>query len=100
MNRFRPNLVVSGWPAHAEDDVRRMTAGTVEIGYAKRCIRCPIPTIDQEKGRWDGPEPSRTLARYRTEPEGGVSFGVKAAVLRSGTIAVGDDIAILEKAAA
>jgi uncharacterized protein len=99
MNRFRPNIVVSGWPEpHTEDKVLRMTAGAVEIGYSARGIRCAVPTVDQLTGAKSGPEPTRTLATYRREPAygGGVSFGVKAAVLAGGTIRVGDEIAVRE----
>ncbi|MER7244251.1 MOSC N-terminal beta barrel domain-containing protein [Kribbella sp. NPDC000426] len=97
MNRFRPNLVVSGWSEpHTEDKVLRMTAGAVEIGYSARGIRCAVPTVDQATGAKSGPEPTRTLATYRREPAygGGVSFGVKAAVLAGGTIRVGDEITV------
>jgi uncharacterized protein YcbX len=99
MNRFRPNLVVSGWPEpHTEDKVLRMTAGPVEIGYSARSIRCAVPTVDQATGDKRGPEPTRTLASYRREPAygGGVSFGMKAAVLAEGTIRVGDEILVRE----
>jgi uncharacterized protein YcbX len=96
MNRFRPNIVVSGWPdPFTEDRVRLLTAGTVELGYATRAVRCQVPTIDQETGRRAGPEPVRTLADFRRERElGGVSFGMKAAVLTPGDIAVGDEITV------
>jgi len=97
MNRFRPNLVVSGWSEpHTEDRVLRMSAGAVEIGYSARSIRCAVPTVDQATGRKTGPEPTRTLASYRREPAygGGVSFGMKAAVLTGGTVAVGDEILV------
>jgi uncharacterized protein YcbX len=97
MNRFRPNIVVTGWPEpHTEDRVRRMSAGTVEIGYGKRDVRCVVVTVDQLAGRRAGPEPLRTLATYRREPEGGVSFAMKAAVLRPGTITVGDEVTVHE----
>ncbi|MFI5729682.1 MOSC domain-containing protein [Kribbella sp. NPDC051587] len=99
MNRFRPNVVVSGWPEpHTEDRVLRMSIGAVEIGYSARGIRCAVPTVEQETGRKTGPEPTRTLASYRREPAygGGVSFGMKGAVLTGGTIAVGDEILVQE----
>ncbi|MET9268901.1 MOSC N-terminal beta barrel domain-containing protein [Kribbella sp. NPDC003557] len=99
MNRFRPNLVVSGWDEpHTEDKVLRMAAGEVEIGYSARGIRCAVPTVDQATGAKSGPEPTRTLATYRREPAygGGVSFGVKAAVLAPGNIRVGDEIVVHE----
>ncbi|HUQ58979.1 MOSC domain-containing protein [Lentzea sp.] len=97
MNRFRPNVVVSGWPEpHTEDQVRRAVIGDVELGYAKDCVRCAVPMVDQETGQRDGPEPTRTLATYRRDPDGGVTFGMKAAVVSGGTIAVGDKIDVLE----
>ncbi|MGW4207889.1 MOSC domain-containing protein [Lentzea sp. NPDC004789] len=100
MNRFRPNIVVSGWPEpHTEDRVRRAVIGDVELGYAKDCVRCAVPMVDQESGLKDGPEPTRTLAGYRRDPDGGVTFGMKAAVVGTGTIAVGDKIDVLEWAA-
>ena len=97
MNRFRPNLVIAGWDeAHTEDRVLRASAGELEFGYACRSIRCAVPTVDQATGQKAGPEPTRTLATYRRQPDygGGVSFGMKAAVLKPGTIRVGDEILV------
>lgn len=97
MNRFRPNIVVTGWPEpHTEDQVRRASIGTVEIGYGKKDIRCVVTLVDQLRGERAGHEPLRTLADYRREPEGGVSFGMKAAVLRPGTLFVGDEVDVTE----
>lgn len=101
MNRFRPNVIVSGWPEpHTEDRVRRAVVGDVELGYAKDCVRCAVPMVDQETGVKAGPEPIRSLATYRRDADGGVTFGMKAQVVRTGTIAVGDRIDVLEWAAA
>lgn len=97
MNRFRPSIVITGWPEpHTEDRVRRMTIGTVEIGYGKRDIRCVVTLVDQLLGERAGKEPLRTLADYRREPDGGVSFGMKAAVLHPGTLFVGDEVHVTE----
>ena len=99
INRFRPNIVVAGWSEpHTEDKVLRMSAGSVGIGYSARSIRCAVPTVDQATGEKCGPEPTRTLASYRRQPDygGGVSFGMKAAVLAEGTISVGDEIVVHE----
>ncbi|QNE20772.1 MOSC domain-containing protein [Kribbella qitaiheensis] len=97
MNRFRPNIVIAGWDEpHTEDRVLRASAGELEFGYAARSIRCAVPTVDQATGRKTGPEPTRTLATYRRQPDygGGVSFGMKASVLAAGTIHVGDEILV------
>jgi MOSC domain-containing protein len=100
MNRFRPNIVVTGWPEpHTEDRVRRVRIGAVELAFAARAIRCAVPTVDQASGRKAGPEPTRTLASYRREPGygGGVSFGAKFAVVARGRVAVGDPVEVLER---
>ncbi|GLZ37610.1 MOSC N-terminal beta barrel domain-containing protein [Actinokineospora sp. NBRC 105648] len=96
MDRFRPNIVVSGWPdPHIEDTVLKLTVGTVELGYSVRAIRCAVPTVDQTTGAKRGPEPTRTLATYRRDPDyPGVSFGAKFAVLTPGTLSVGDEIQV------
>lgn len=96
MSRFRPNIVVTGWAEpHTEDRVRRMSIGTAEIGYGERNIRCVVTTVDQLVGERAGPEPLRTLASYRRE-EDGVSFGLKAAVLRTGQLTLGDEVTVDE----
>ncbi|PDP85504.1 MOSC domain-containing protein [Glycomyces fuscus] len=96
MNRFRPNVVVSGWAdPHTEDRVRALRLGTAELGYAKVCIRCVATMVDQSRGAKAGPEPLRTLADYRRADEGGVAFGAKFAVTRPGTLAVGDEVEVL-----
>lgn len=99
MNRFRPNVVVSGWPEpHTEDRFWLMTVGSVELGYSTKAIRCTVPMVAQDTGVRSGPEPTRTLADYRRERAmgGGVSFGAKAAVLAEGEIAVGDEVVVRE----
>ena len=97
MNRFRPNIVVGGWSEpHTEDKVLEATIGSVRIGYSARSIRCAVPRVDQRTGERMGPEPTKTLSTYRRQPDydGGVSFGMKAAVLTPGRIAVGNEICI------
>lgn len=96
MERFRPNVVITGWSQpHTEDRVGRMTVGGVEVGFGELAIRCAVTLVDQPTGVRVGPEPLRTLADYRREPDG-VSFGLKAAVLEPGEIAVGDTVTVTE----
>jgi uncharacterized protein YcbX len=96
MDRFRPNVIVSGWPEpHTEDRVHQLSAGGVRLGHASRCKRCAVPTVDQHTGERTGPEPTRTLADYRRDSDrGGVTFAANAAVLTPGTITVGDPITV------
>lgn len=95
MDRFRPNIVIGGWlEPHTEDRVDRMAVSEAEIGFTKRCKRCTVPLVDQETGSKAGPEPIRTLADYRRDPEGGVTFGANFAVLRPGQLRVGDAVMV------
>ncbi|WP_406271011.1 MOSC N-terminal beta barrel domain-containing protein [Streptomyces sp. NBC_00191] len=97
MTRFRPNIVVDGWDdPHTEDRARRITVGSAELGYAKLAIRCAVTLVDQSSGAKAGPEPLRTLAGYRRAAEGGVAFGSKFSVVRTGELALGDDLVVGE----
>ncbi|MEV0702003.1 MOSC N-terminal beta barrel domain-containing protein [Saccharopolyspora sp. NPDC050389] len=94
MNRFRPNIVISGWEEpHVEDLARTISIGEAVLGYAKLAIRCAVTTIDQADGRRAGPEPLRTLAQYRRADDG-IAFGTKFAVLQPGRLSVGDKVVV------
>ena len=95
MDRFRPNVVVSGWrEPHTEDRVRTLGIGTAELGYAKVCVRCVVTTVDQATGDKRGPQPLRALAGYRRVDSGGVAFGAKFAVTDPGSVSVGDPVEV------
>ncbi len=95
MDRFRPNIVVDGWDEpHVEDLARRIVVGDVELGYAKLATRCAVTTVDQLIGTKAGPEPLRTLAAYRRAAAGGVVFGAKFSVLRTGQVSIGDELGV------
>ncbi len=65
MDRFRPNFVVAGSPAYAEDGWGRVRIGGVSFRAAKPCDRCGMTAIDQQTAE-RGTEPFHTLAGYRT----------------------------------
>lgn len=95
MERFRPNVVISGWDEpHVEDRLRLLRTGDAALGYAKLAIRCMVTMVDQTSGVKSGPEPIRTLAGYRRAAEGGVAFGGKFAVVETGKLAVGDEVTV------
>ena len=76
MNRFRPNIVVSGLPPFGEDRLHELTAGALRIRRVKGCTRCIVTTTEQSTGTRDGNEPLRTLAKFRFDSElKGVVFG-------------------------
>ncbi len=98
MNRFRPNVVVRGASAYAEDTWRSFTIGGLPFEGVKTCARCVVTTTDQITAQ-RGKEPLATLATYR-DSERGVLFGQNviqtppdgAPSWEWGTIRVGDDI--------
>lgn len=92
MNRFRPNIVVSGCDAFAEDDWREIRIGGIIFNIVKPCARCAIPTIDQDTAI-AGPEPLRTLAAYRTFGQK-VLFGQYLVAANTGALRMGDEVEI------
>jgi len=95
MLRFRPNLVVAGTAAHAEDGWKRIRVGAVEFDVLKPCTRCVFTTVDFERGIFDpSGEPLRTLIGYRRSADG-VSFGQNLIPRGRGTIRAGDAVEVL-----
>jgi uncharacterized protein len=94
--RFRPNLLIEGVPAHAEDGWRRVRIGPVEFDVVKPCVRCVFTTVDPDSGERDAAgEPLKTLASYRRGPKG-VTFGQNLIARGSGTITVGDEALVVD----
>jgi uncharacterized protein len=80
MNRFRPNVVLSGIDAYDEDHIDEIRAAGLAFKLVKRCTRCQITTTDQSTAAV-GTEPLSTLGGYRMNAElGGVTFGMNAIV--------------------
>jgi len=93
MNRFRPNLVVSGCPAYAEDTWRHLSIGGLAFEVVKPCSRCPITTTDQATGKRMGKEPLATLAGYHRF-ENQAAFAQNAVARSFGTLALGAEVAV------
>ncbi|MGC0343084.1 MOSC domain-containing protein [Streptomyces sp. SLBN-8D4] len=94
MNRFRPNVVVGGTDAWAEDDWSLLAIGDVTFRVAKMCGRCVVTTTDQDRAV-RGKEPLHSLARHRRFGSNLV-FGQNLVPRSRGTIRVGDPVTILE----
>jgi hypothetical protein len=92
MARFRPNVVIEGVDAYAEDAMTQFRFGGVVLRGVKRCDRCAIPTTDQVTGvRNARQEPIRTLKTYRYDRAlKGVVFGQNCVVERG----VGERLAL------
>jgi uncharacterized protein YcbX len=93
MNRFRPNIVVNGCDAFAEDGWNRIRVGDVELAVAKPCARCEVTTIDKETLEMSK-EPLKTLGKYRKQKLGAI-FGQNVIPLTAGTIRLGMTVEIL-----
>ena len=94
MNRFRPNVVISGVDAYDEDHLQSLATADVELRLVKACTRCTVTTTDQDTARV-GAEPLRTLQSYRLHPQlGGPAFGQNAIVTRGAghVLRVGDTL--------
>lgn len=104
MDRFRPNIVLDGLDAFAEDRVHTvLIGGYLKMQFVKPCSRCIMTTIDQQSGLGSSQEPVATLSRLRRgKGDGlqGIFFGQNALVRDTGTIRVGDTVTILATAPA
>ncbi|SEI23303.1 MOSC domain-containing protein [Pseudomonas asplenii] len=96
MLRFRPNLVIEGSAAFAEDQWKRIRIGEVEFRLVKPCSRCILTTIDPQSGqRSDDREPLTTLKTYRQQG-GDVLFGQNLVNDGVGRLEVGMPVTVLE----
>ena len=94
MNRFRPNIVVRGTDSHEEDRWKIIRIGELEFRGGGDCGRCIVTTTDQATGE-RGPEPLKTLGKYRRDNHGAINFGQYLMHRGRGTIRVGDAVEIV-----
>ncbi|WNL38036.1 MOSC N-terminal beta barrel domain-containing protein [Halomonas sp. PAMB 3232] len=94
MARFRPNIVLDGFEAWAENGWQALDIdGAARLTFRKPCKRCTIITVDQRLGVIPtAAEPLATLVKLKTQPalKGGY-FGQNATLDQRGetTIRVG-----------
>ncbi len=67
INRFRPNLVVTGTQAFAEDNWQALSINGTELLAVKKCSRCIVPSINQQTGQKDQVKMLAVLNSYRKE---------------------------------
>lgn len=84
MNRFRPNIVVTGSAAFAEDNWKSFSIGTAQFFGSRPSYRCIVTTTNQETGE-RGVEPLRTLSKYRKK-DNQIFFGQNVLVMKEGAI--------------
>lgn len=95
MERFRPNLVVSGSEPYAEDSWYQFRVDNLSFYGVKPCARCVLTTIDPQTGQ-KGKEPLKTLATYRQFGHK-ILFGQNVLATGQGMLRVGQSIEIIEQ---
>jgi uncharacterized protein YcbX len=93
MNRFRPNIVVRGCDAFAEDAWNQIRIGDVKIAIVKPCARCEVTTIDKETLE-RSKEPLKTLGKYRKQKLGAI-FGQNSIALNRGRLQLGMNVEVV-----
>ena len=99
MQRFRPNVVLTGVDAHDEDRLDTLNIetqeGVAQLKHVKPCVRCTIPDVDLQSGK-QGMAVGDMLQSYRADPQmdGGITFGMNAIVLsgEDSTLRVGQAV--------
>lgn len=81
MARFRPNIVLSGLSAYAEDSLRGLYVGDLYFAFLAPCTRCPLPNVDQTTAQV-GTQPVRALMATRRF-NNRMHFGVRAVLATS-----------------
>jgi molybdenum cofactor sulfurtransferase len=99
--QFRPNLVVRGTPAWAEDTWQRLSIGPHRLRLYSPCSRCGMVNIDPETGRsHPASQPLRCLSTFRRGQQG-ILFGIhlsrdRSAPASSEPLSVGLPLVLLQ----
>lgn len=93
--RFRPNILISGCAAFAEDNWQSIEIGGIQFDVVKPCSRCVIPTLDLQTGEKQ-PEVMQVLLRQR-KVGNKVFLGQNLIHRGMGIIRVGDALNFTEK---
>ena len=98
MDRFRPNIVLSGLVPWEEDHLAEIRIGTVRLRLTAPCVRCEVTATDQTSGQRSGEEPLITLSRLRSDPDrGGATFGWYAIPETPGRLALGQPAEVIHR---
>lgn len=100
MEQFRPNLVITGADAWAEDGWSTVKIGDVLFDLPKPCSRCVFTTISPQRGRkHPSGEPLSTLQRFRSAQDGSgdIDFGMNLVARSSGVIRTGDRLEVIKR---
>ncbi|MBV8821315.1 MAG: MOSC N-terminal beta barrel domain-containing protein [Ktedonobacteraceae bacterium] len=91
--RFRPNVVITGSLAYAEDSWKHIRLGKVDLDIAKPCGRCVIVNVNPSTAS-TSKEPLKTLTSYRLR-NGKAIFGQNLIHRTNGQLHLGDSLEVL-----
>lgn len=94
MERFRPNIIISGCQPFEEDKWKSIRIGGIIFRIVKPCSRCIIPNINIETAEREK-EPIKTLSSYRKR-ENKIFFGQNIIANSLGKIDVGMTVELIE----
>jgi uncharacterized protein len=81
MERFRPNIVLTGLAAFEEDRIQTLQMGAIALRLVKPCTRCIVTSTDQRSGeRSTNPLPVLRTFRFDRALLG-VTFGENAVIM-------------------
>jgi len=101
MRRFRPNIVLTGAEAFAEERWQELNIGNQRFTLLDTCVRCILTTRDPDTGiAHDDKQPLRALKAHHTNEQRQPIFGINAKLMQpiasgeQGKIFVGDEVTV------
>ncbi len=94
IDHFRPNIVIKGIDAYAEDNWKKLKIGDCQFDVAIKTARCPMININPNSQEINiNKEPLKTLAKTRSE-DNKVNFGIYLIPRKLGHIKLSDRIVV------
>jgi uncharacterized protein len=105
-NRFRANILIDGIEAYEEDLVQTLTHSSGQantsteettLEVVSKCVRCNVPSVDQESGEVQLEAPTALLDTFRLDLAlAGSTIGVNALLASSGhhLLNIGDNLTV------
>jgi hypothetical protein len=93
MERFRPNVVVRGVSAFAEEQWQRVQIGATSCRAVSACTRCAVINVDPSTASRSSKQPLAKLTQHHA-PDGKPVFGVNVTPDIEGHVKVGDAVAV------